>query len=88
LWIPEYPVVSKQDHHIVHFLVQDPETFTLASSITIDMRTMELLSYMPYSNAQKDVSLEDICMYTAFLSIEVPKCQKLFSQGSVLVHQA
>ncbi|KAM0882197.1 hypothetical protein ACQ4PT_032476 [Festuca glaucescens] len=88
LWIPEFPVVSKQDHHMVHFLMQDPETFTPASLITIDMRTMELLSYMPYTNAQKDGSLKDICMYTAFLSIELPKCHKLLSEGSVLVHHA
>jgi hypothetical protein len=88
LWIPEFPVISKQDHHIVNFLMQDPETFTPASLITINMRTMEFLSCMPYTNAQEDGSLKDICMYTAFISIELPKCHKLLSQGSVLVQHA
>jgi hypothetical protein len=78
-WIPEFPVVSKQDHHIVYFVVQEYETLTHAWSITIDMRTMELLSSMPYTNEEEDDTHENIFFTTALISIELSKCHTMLS---------
>ena len=79
LWMSEFPVVSNQDHHTVYFIVQDLETFANACSITIDMRTMKLLSSVPYTHAEEDGAGQNIFFTTAFVSVELPKYHNMLS---------
>ncbi|TVU32269.1 hypothetical protein EJB05_23993, partial [Eragrostis curvula] len=59
-WTPEYPVVSRHDCDVVHFVVRGRGSPGIAKAwvISVSMREMELLSYMPYKSEHPDLFVE------------------------------
>ncbi|PVH65760.1 hypothetical protein PAHAL_1G072300 [Panicum hallii] len=73
-WVPEYPVVSKQDSNIIHFILRGPQSDAKAWIITLDMRNAVLKSYRLFTNEQNlvfeddDVHTKNIFCDTPFIS--------------------
>jgi hypothetical protein len=75
-WVPEYPVVSKQDSNIIHFILRGPQSDAKAWIITLDMRNAVLKSYRLFTNEQNlvfeddDVDTKNIFCDTPFISCD------------------
>ncbi|RLN25135.1 hypothetical protein C2845_PM07G18260 [Panicum miliaceum] len=58
-WVPEFPVVSKQNSDLLHFVLREPHSSAKAWMISISMRQKLLKSYMPYTNDYINLPKED-----------------------------
>ncbi|CAL5023434.1 unnamed protein product [Urochloa decumbens] len=81
-WVPEYPVVSKKDSGIIHFILRGPQTDAKAWIITLDTRDEMLKSYTLFTNEQKlvfedcDVDTKNIFLDTPFISCDFDHSSK------------
>jgi hypothetical protein len=75
-WVLEFLIVSKQDASIVHCILQGPQFAAKARVVTLDMKNMEMESYMPFTNEYKlvfkDCNLDtrNIFFNTPFISYD------------------
>ena len=58
-WVPEFPVVSKQNSDLLHFVLRGPHSSAKAWMISISMRQKLMKSYMPYTNDYTNLPKED-----------------------------
>jgi len=58
-WVPEFPVASKQNSDLLHFVLRGPRSSAKAWMISISMRQKLLKSYMPYTNDYIHLPKED-----------------------------
>lgn len=70
-WAPEYPVVSKEDSNILHFILPGPRSNAKTWVITLDMGKKLLKSYTPFISEQK-VDFEGFDLDTRNIFCDTP----------------
>ncbi|XP_022682920.1 uncharacterized protein LOC111257425 [Setaria italica] len=87
-WVPEFPVVSKHDSDVVHFVLRGPRSGAKAWVISVGTRPKLLKSYMPYKNdytnlwkEEEDLDLTSLFFDTPFI------CSDLYKDHGMSVGQ-
>uniref|UniRef100_A0A0E0MKA9 DUF1618 domain-containing protein n=1 Tax=Oryza punctata TaxID=4537 RepID=A0A0E0MKA9_ORYPU len=68
-WVPEYPVVSLLDPHIVHFVLRKPMYHGQVWMITVDMRAKSVVSCKNYPYGWKAYEYMGLLFNPFFISI-------------------
>ncbi|XP_052138836.1 uncharacterized protein LOC127757377 [Oryza glaberrima] len=72
-WVPEYPVVSLLDPHIVHFVLRQPMYHEQVWMITVDMRAKSVVSCKNYPNGEKGYEYKGLLFNPYYISSELSK---------------
>uniref|UniRef100_A0A0E0REJ7 DUF1618 domain-containing protein n=1 Tax=Oryza rufipogon TaxID=4529 RepID=A0A0E0REJ7_ORYRU len=70
-WVPEYPVVSLLDPHIVHFVLRQPIYHEQVWMITVDMRAKSVVSCKNYPNGEKGYEYKGLLFNPYYISSEL-----------------
>uniref|UniRef100_A0A0E0FA52 DUF1618 domain-containing protein n=1 Tax=Oryza meridionalis TaxID=40149 RepID=A0A0E0FA52_9ORYZ len=70
-WVPEYPVVSLLDPHIVHFVLRQPIYHEQVWMITVDMRAKSVVSCKNYPNGENGYEYKGLLFNPYYISSEL-----------------
>lgn len=71
-WVPEFPVVSKHNSDLLHFVLRGPYSSAKAWMITVSMRQKLLESYIPYTNDYTHLPKEEEDLDLSRLFLDSP----------------
>uniref|UniRef100_A0A0E0FA51 DUF1618 domain-containing protein n=1 Tax=Oryza meridionalis TaxID=40149 RepID=A0A0E0FA51_9ORYZ len=74
-WVPEYPVVSLLDPHIVHFVLRQPIYHEQVWMITVDMRAKSVVSCKNYPNGENGYEYKGLLFNPYYISSELSNLQ-------------